>query len=85
MNKFLKFTEEERKILEQAFDIIDKLTDEANNFSPSVDWSSEEMKYHFSVINCSDFIYNGKEIENCYDVLSALADVEEAFFAIEKD
>lgn len=87
MNKVLKFTEEERKILSQAYDIIDALTDEANYFSNDVltSWSSEEMKYHFSAINCNDLIYNGKEIEKCYDILSALVDIDEAFFSIEKD
>ena len=84
MNKTLSFTEEERKILDQAFDIIEELTDEANDFNHDewASWSAKKMKYHF---DATDFIYNGEEMEKFYDILCALADTKEVFFSIEKD
>lgn len=84
MKKTLTITEEEKKILNQAYNIIDELTDEANDFDHDTwtSWSSKKMQYNF---DATDDVFSGEEMEKFYDILSALASSEEVFFSIEKD
>lgn len=79
----LRFSNEEIKILVEAYRIIDELTDEANDIHehiPYINWASERLLYHIG-----DYTVDGNDMEKCYDILQGLKEEKVITFSVKKD